>query len=153
MKIRFTVGMVMVAALTIVGGAGWFQMGIRATAAAFAADPPPAPATQPTTAPASQPATQAAAGKLPRVVDLGADKCKACKDLAPILAQLKKEYEGRVIVEFIDVWKNPKAGDPYKVKVIPTQVFFDRDGKEVWRHVGFLSKADFIAKFKELGVK
>lgn len=94
------------------------------------------------------PATQ-----LPRMVDLGADRCKACKDLAPILEQLRKEYEGRVRVEFIDVWKNPQAGEPYKIRVIPTQIFFDAQGREVWRHEGFLPKAGFIAKFKELGVQ
>jgi thioredoxin 1 len=154
MKHRLTRGLVMVAILAGVAGAIWFQAGITPKSEAFAQAPPPAPpATQPTTSPASQPATQPAKGKLPRVVDLGADKCIPCKKLAPILAELKKEYEGRVIVEFIDVWKDPKAGDPYKINAIPTQVFFDRDGKEVWRHVGFLPKADFVAKFKELGVK
>lgn len=100
--------------------------------------------------PASMPA---AARKLPRVVDLGAGKCKACIQLAPILEQLKKEYAGRVDVEFIDVWKDPKAGDPYKIRMIPTQIFYTADGKEIWRHEGFLPKAEFIAKFKELGVK
>lgn len=95
----------------------------------------------------------AAAKKLPRVVDLGADKCKACKELAPILEELRKEYEGRVVVEFIDVWKNAQAGEPYNIRVIPTQVFFDADGQEVWRHEGFLPKDDFIRKFAELGVK
>jgi thioredoxin 1 len=103
--------------------------------------------TQPAVA-ASQPTA-----KLPRVVDLGADKCKACKALAPILEELKKEYAGRVAVEFIDVWKNPAAGKEYGIRVIPTQVFFDRDGKEVWRHEGFLPKAEFVAKFAELGVE
>jgi thioredoxin 1 len=106
-----------------------------------------------TSTPKSAPASQPIAAKLPRVVDLGADKCKACKELAPILEELKKEYAGRVTVEFIDVWKNPKAGGPYKLRIIPTQVFFDRDGKEVWRHEGFLPKKDFVAKFAELGVK
>ncbi len=93
--------------------------------------------------------TQAA---LPRVVDLGADKCKACKELAPILEELKREYAGRVVIEFIDVWKNPDASKPYNIRLIPTQVFFDKDGKEVWRHEGFLPKADFVKKFGELGV-
>jgi thioredoxin 1 len=118
-------------------------------------DPPPTAKAgeTPATTPTSRATTQAAAKKLPRVVDLGADKCKACKDLAPILEQLRKEYEGRVTVDFIDVWKNPKAGEPYKIRVIPTQVFFDADGKEIWRHEGFLPKADFVAKFAELGVK
>ncbi len=115
-------------------------------AIAKAADTPTPPPTPPATSPAL-------ARKLPRVVDLGADKCKACKDLAPILVELRKEYEGRVTVDFIDVWKNPQAGEPYKIRVIPTQVFFDAAGKEVWRHEGFLPKADFIAKFAELGVK
>ena len=117
-------------------------------------DPPPRPGAAPTTsAPSDSPAPKALAGKLPRVVDLGADKCKACKELAPILVELRKEYAGRVTVDFIDVWKDSKAGEPYKIRVIPTQIFFDREGKEVWRHEGFLPKADFIAKFRELGVK
>jgi thioredoxin 1 len=117
-------------------------------------DPPPVVAAgESPTADAPPPATNPAAKKLPRVVDLGADKCKACKELAPILEELRKEYDGRVIVEFIDVWKDPKAGTPYKISAIPTQVFFDADGKEVWRHVGFLPKTDFVAKFAELGVK
>lgn len=112
--------------------------------------PEPPPTATPGATPASSPAV---AKKMPRVVDLGADKCIPCKQLAPILEELKKEYAGRVSVEFIDVWKNPKAGEPYKISVIPTQVFFDADGKEVWRHVGFMPKADFVAKFAELGVK
>jgi thioredoxin 1 len=113
----------------------------------------PTTAQAPASSPTPPATSQAAAIKLPRVVDLGADKCKACKDLAPILEELRKEYDGRVTVDFIDVWKYPKAGEPYKIRVIPTQVFFDVDGKEVWRHEGFLPKADFLAKFAELGVK
>jgi len=91
--------------------------------------------------------------KLPRVIDVGADKCIPCKKMAPILVELRKEYEGRVIVEFVDVWKDPRAGEPYNIRTIPTQVFCDADGNEVWRHEGFLPKADFVAKFAELGVK
>lgn len=88
---------------------------------------------------------------LPRMVDLGADKCIPCKKMAPILAELKSEYAGRAVIDFIDVWRDPKAGEPYGVRVIPTQVFFDRDGKEVWRHEGFLAKDEIISKLKELG--
>ena len=88
---------------------------------------------------------------LPRMVDLGADKCIPCKKMAPILAELKIEYAGKAIVEFIDVWKNPEAGKRYDFRVIPTQVFFDRDGREVWRHEGFLPKDEIIIKLKELG--
>jgi thioredoxin 1 len=88
---------------------------------------------------------------LPRMVDLGADNCIPCKKMAPILVELKSEYAGKATIDFIDVWKNPQAGEPYGVRVIPTQIFFDRDGKEVWRHEGFLPKAEIIAKLKELG--
>ena len=165
-----TVNVLVVAGIVIlVAGVAWFNSVQKDAPAAtndgpavvavqpgeLCPEPPPGAANdrQATTSPASQPATsQPIAAKLPRVVDLGATKCKACIELAPILEQLKKEYAGRVTVDFIDVWKDSKAGDPYKIRVIPTQVFFDADGKEVWRHEGFLPKADFIAKFKELGV-
>jgi thioredoxin 1 len=90
--------------------------------------------------------------KLPRLVDLGADKCIPCKMMAPVLADLKTNYVGRMDVEFIDVWKNPDAGKAYKIKLIPTQIFFDASGKERFRHEGFFGKEDILAKWKELGV-
>lgn len=90
--------------------------------------------------------------KLPRLVDLGADKCIPCKMMAPVLADLKTNYVGRLEVEFIDVWKKPDAGKPYKIKLIPTQIFFGADGQERFRHEGFFSKEDILAKWKELGV-
>lgn len=100
----------------------------------------------PTSATAS---TDSAKSKLPRLVDLGADKCKACKALAPILVALREEYKGRLDVEFIDVWKNPPAGEPYGIRLIPTQILFDKYGKEVWRHEGFISKEDLKALFAD----
>ncbi len=89
--------------------------------------------------------------KLPRLLDLGASKCIPCKLMAPILEELKKEYAGTFNVEFIDVWKNPAAKKEYKVMLIPTQIFFDATGKELFRHEGFLSKNDILSKWKELG--
>ena len=72
--------------------------------------------------------------------------------MSPVLDELKKEYTGKLEVEFIDVWKNPDAGKPYGIEVIPTQIFFDASGKELFRHIGFFSKDDILAKWKELGV-
>jgi thioredoxin 1 len=89
---------------------------------------------------------------LPRLVDLGADKCIPCKKMAPILEELKKEYAGRMDVDFIDVWKNEKAAKEYKIKLIPTQIFYRADGKELFRHEGFFGKEDILAKWRELGV-
>jgi thioredoxin 1 len=95
----------------------------------------------------SQPQT-----RLPLLVDLGADKCIPCKMMAPILEELKKEYAGRLRVEFIDVWKNPKAGRQYGIRIIPTQIFYDTDGKEFYRHQGFIARDDILAIFREKGV-
>lgn len=89
---------------------------------------------------------------LPKLVDLGANKCIPCKMMAPVLEELKTEYTGQLEVEFIDVWKDKDAGKPYHVEMIPTQIFFDANGKELYRHVGFLAKADILAKWKELGM-
>jgi thioredoxin 1 len=101
--------------------------------------------------PSAQPATQAAGG-LPRLVDLGSTTCIPCKMMAPVLEELAKEYAGRMQVEFIDVNVNPDAAKPFGIKLIPTQVFIDPAGKELWRHEGFFSKEDILAKWKELGI-
>jgi thioredoxin 1 len=108
----------------------------------------------PTTDKAGQSAAQTpqpAAG-LPRLVDLGSVSCIPCKMMAPILEELKKEYAGRLQVEFIDVMADPDAAGPYKISLIPTQIFFDASGKERFRHEGFFSKEDILAKWRELGV-
>jgi thioredoxin 1 len=97
-------------------------------------------------------AWSAEVSKLPKLVDLGADKCIPCKAMATILKELKTDYAGQLEVEFIDVWKNPDAAKPYKIKLIPTQIFYDAKGKERFRHQGFFSKEDILAKWKELGV-
>jgi len=92
------------------------------------------------------------AAGLPRLLDLGSVSCIPCKMMAPILEGLKKEYAGRLQVEFIDVNATPDAAVPYNITLIPTQIFFDAAGKEVFRHEGFFSKQDILAKWKELGV-
>jgi thioredoxin 1 len=92
------------------------------------------------------------AAKLPRVVDVGADKCVPCIQMAPELEKLKKEYAGVLEVQFVDVWKYPEEANKYGVRGIPTQIFYDASGKEVARHLGFISKEDILAKFKSLGI-
>lgn len=90
--------------------------------------------------------------KLPRLVDLGATKCIPCKMMAPILEGLKKEYKGRLEVVFIDVWENPDEAKKSGIKLIPTQIFYNASGKELYRHEGFFSKEDILGKWKEFGV-
>ena len=89
--------------------------------------------------------------KLPKLVDLGAKSCVPCKMMAPIMEDLEKNYKDKMEVVFIDVWKNPNAGKEYKIRLIPTQIFYDPSGKELFRHEGFYSKEDILKKWKELG--
>ena len=90
---------------------------------------------------------------LPKMVDLGADKCIPCKMMAPILEEIKKDYAGTIDVEFIDVWKNPDKAKGYGISIKPTQIFYDASGKELFRHEGFFSKEDILNKWKEFGVE
>src|SRR3989339_154807 len=77
---------------------------------------------------------------LPRLLDLGAGKCIPCKMMAPILEELKTEYAGAMEVVFIDVWQDKDAGQKYGIQSIPTQIFYDASGKELFRHEGFFAK-------------
>lgn len=87
------------------------------------------------------------------MVDLGAKECIPCKMMAPIMEELEKEYQGRAAVIFIDVWKNPEAGPKFGIRAIPTQIFYDAQGKEITRHEGFLDKQSIVSMFTQLGVK
>ena len=89
---------------------------------------------------------------LPRLVDLGAGKCIPCKQMKPILAELTRDYADQFSVVFIDVWENREEGPKYGIRMIPTQIFYGADGKELFRHEGFYAKKDILAKWRELGV-
>jgi len=88
----------------------------------------------------------------PVMVDVGAGTCIPCKLMAPILEELKEELTGRILVQFIDLNKFPQAAPAYQIRVMPTQIFYDASGKERFRHEGFFSKEDILAKWKEIGV-
>lgn len=90
--------------------------------------------------------------KLPKLIDLGAGKCIPCKAMKPILEDLKANYAQHFETIFIDVWEDSSKGREYGIRAIPTQIFFDADGKELFRHEGFYGKEDILAKWKELGV-
>ncbi len=100
----------------------------------------------------SAPAAAEAEG-LPRLIELGSVSCIPCQMMAPILEELRKEYAGKLKVDFIDVWQDTEAARRYGIRVIPTQVFLDASGQEVFRHEGFFPKEDILARWKELGVE
>jgi thioredoxin 1 len=88
-------------------------------------------------------------------VELGSVRCVPCKMMQPIMKEIEKEFAGQVKVVFHDVWT--AEGEPFatsfKIRVIPTQVFLDKDGKEYFRHEGFFPKEDLIGILKQKGVK
>ena len=86
------------------------------------------------------------------MVDLGAKKCIPCKMMAPILVKLEKAYHGKANIVFIDVWENRDQAPRFKISAIPTQIFFDENGEEVYRHVGFLDEKSIIEQMTKMGV-
>lgn len=89
----------------------------------------------------------------PTMVDLGADGCRPCDMMTPILEELKKAYAGKLNILFVHVRKEQVLAARYGVQSIPVQIFFDKDGREVFRHVGFFAKDQITAKLAEMGVK
>ena len=133
--------MAALAALLVVGGA--------AACAKSVAEPIPGALAG---AGGATPAQVTTTAPTPRLVDVGAGRCIPCKAMAPILEGLKTEYAGRMEVLFVDVWKDPDAAQPYGIRMIPTQIFYGSDGKELARHEGFMAKDEILARWKAVGV-
>lgn len=86
------------------------------------------------------------------MVDLGAKTCIPCKMMAPILIKLEKEYKGRAAIIFIDVWEHQDQAKKFRVSAIPTQIFYDKDGREIYRHQGFLDEEAIVTQLAKMGV-
>jgi thioredoxin 1 len=87
------------------------------------------------------------------VLELGADYCMPCRMMKPIVAEAKKEYEGRAAFIFLDVKENSLIAPAYGIRAIPTQIFYDKQGQEVWRHEGYLSRENIDLVLSKLGVE
>jgi thioredoxin 1 len=87
------------------------------------------------------------------MIDLGSTDCLPCRMMEPILDKMKKLYAGRAEIIFLDVKKDPALIKRYGVSAIPTQIFFDRDGKGVLRHRGFMSEEAIMEQFQRMGLK
>jgi len=99
------------------------------------------------------PVDKARASGKPSVVDFGATGCRPCDMMTPVLANLKEKYAGKANVLFVHVKEEQILADRYGVQSIPIQVFFDKTGKEVFRHTGFYPQAEIEKKLAEMGVK
>ena len=85
-------------------------------------------------------------------IELGADRCIPCKAMQPIMREIAKKYKDQIQVVFYDVWKDPRPARHYRIQLIPTQVFIDQNGKEIFRHVGFFPKDEILEMLKEKGI-
>ncbi len=91
--------------------------------------------------------------KLPKMVDFWSPTCPPCKAMLPILAELREEYAHAFELVKIDVSKaeNQNLAIQNQIKYIPTQIFYDVNGKQIFRHTGYYSKTQILDKWKELG--
>ena len=87
------------------------------------------------------------------MIDLGAKKCVPCKMMAPIMEKMEKVYKGKAVIAFIDVWEHREPVNRFGIRAIPTQIFFDKNGKEVYRHVGFLAEKEIVSQLTKMGVE
>jgi thioredoxin 1 len=98
------------------------------------------------------PVEKARSSGRPALVDFGSTGCVPCEMLAPILETLKEKYAGKLNVLFIHVGQEQVLAARYGVQSIPTQFFYDKNGKEVFRHTGFWPQAEIEKKLAEMGV-
>lgn len=86
------------------------------------------------------------------MLDLGAKKCIPCKMMAPIMEKMERVYRGKAAIVFIDVWKHYDQVQRFDIQAIPTQIFFNEKGEEVFRHVGFMSEKEIVKQLNSMGV-
>ena len=88
-------------------------------------------------------------------VELGSVNCIPCKQMKSVMEAIEKEYAGKVRVVFHDVWtkEGKPYGEQYGIRVIPTQVFIDKSGKEIFRHEGYFPKEAVEKVLSDAGVQ
>lgn len=88
----------------------------------------------------------------PTLAEFGWRTCIPCKAMKPILEGLAAEYKERVNVIIVEVYDHEDLSRRYGIKGIPTQIFFDKNGKEVYRHAGYLAKETIQTVLSDIGV-
>ena len=90
---------------------------------------------------------------LPKLLDFGRGQCIPCKAMAPVLKELSEEYKDRVIIKIIEIDQEPNLTRANRIRLIPTQIFFDAKNQEIYRHEGFMGKEQIKAMFQKMGVQ
>lgn len=83
-------------------------------------------------------------------VNLGADSCLPCQMMEPVIEELKETYKDQVKIAFIDVWKHTDQGQRFRITTIPTQIFYDHQGNETFRHQGYMDREAIVEVLEEL---
>jgi thioredoxin 1 len=88
-------------------------------------------------------------------IELGSVNCVPCKQMQPVMEAIEKKYGEQIDVIFYDVRtpEQKKYGAMYKIRLIPTQVFLDADGNEIFRHEGFFPEAEIDKLLQNHGLK
>jgi thioredoxin 1 len=88
-------------------------------------------------------------------VELGSVKCVPCKMMQPVMESIGKKYGGQVSIVFHDVWTDSgkTLAEPYNIRAIPTQVFLDQKGIEIFRHEGFYPESEIDKLLQKQGLK
>jgi thioredoxin 1 len=87
-----------------------------------------------------------------KMIEFGGRHCIPCKKMQPILTELAESYGDSISIANVYVQEQLTLGREYKVRLIPTQIIFDKEGKEVFRHTGFWEKPKILATWKELKI-
>ena len=90
--------------------------------------------------------------ELPKMWDFGSEKCIPCKTMLEILTPMMADYEGKVDIRIINVYEETELAKKFRIVTIPTQVFIDATGRELFRHIGVYPRDSIEAKFREFGM-
>jgi len=90
---------------------------------------------------------------LPKLLDFGRGKCIPCKAMASVLKELSEEFKDRVIIKIIEIDQEPNLTRANRIRLIPTQIFFDSKNQEVFRHEGFMGKDEIKKVFLKMGIQ
>ena len=90
---------------------------------------------------------------LPVLLEFSLDICMPCRRMKPILDEVAKEYQSKLLVKILEIEDYPGLTRQFDIRVVPTQIFLDSEGKVLQRHQGFLDKASLVGVLNQMGIK
>ncbi|GAB6059762.1 thioredoxin family protein [Desulfonatronum parangueonense] len=99
------------------------------------------------------PALPGVAAELPRLVNLKTQNCIHCKRMVPVLRELEEQYADAFSIYTFDVGVRPEIGRSFgTIRTVPTLVFMDQSGREIFRFEGYMSKSEVLERWRSLGL-